>query len=163
MHALRSLIASLTDEWHDLGYIVATRSWSSQPGETEPPSSLKVDHDANYRDACNAAAIMAYQSVDRHSGKSTQLPISHDANGLPCWIEHKEYQTVFFIQVLEKGLSDNIYASFDDEMDEMNRGFEMMGLDGQLLSERREQCIRRNAVVMWQPELHIKIMDWRNN
>ena len=125
IHTLYPSESTHPDERHEMGYIVATRSSIVAAGKTGRPSSVEVCRCSEYDATCVAAAVLSFSTIDRHVGTSTSLTVRNDANGLPCWTGHTEFQTAFVVHVLEKDLDED---GIVDEMGEMIEGLGVMGL-----------------------------------
>ena len=123
IHASYPPETSGAGEVHESGYIVAIRSWRLRLVETVHPSNLGVYRSPEYGLACEAAAILAYDTVERHIGTSTHLTVSHDTNGLPSWTGRNDFHTCFVVHVLERGID----GDTGDGIDEMIEGLGGMG------------------------------------
>mgnify|MGYP004498581731 CR=1 FL=1 len=105
-----------------LGYVVAATSWNTQTRSLECPVTWDIRSRFTLEDACETAAVMAYNCTDQSLNTPSRLTVIHDADGMPHWAGQEKVETRFTVDVFDRSFS------FDREMDEMTRGLKVMGL-----------------------------------
>ncbi|KAH6625621.1 hypothetical protein C7974DRAFT_414121 [Boeremia exigua] len=108
-------------EQEELGWIVATLSWPTHARSLTCPMQWDIRSRFTLEDACETAAVLAYNCTNQSANASSLLVVCHDADGMPHWTGQRE-GTKFRIDVFDRSFD------FGPQMDEMTMGMDAMAL-----------------------------------
>jgi hypothetical protein len=126
IHALRITDRTHSSQTPDPNYVVESTFWS--PADITAPPTCAFHLHATHDEACTAAALSAYGSVDKGPpGYLTLLTLQHDGARLPRWTVERMGRVsvvvdvvareVVFVREASEGEGDESRDDDDDEED----------------------------------------------